>query len=366
MGKASKVKKIERSDEIWQWFALTGESRREAIAKLLENFASFEPLFNAAQIMALPAGLAEDKIAKRLYETLRKGSIWLKDDFDKVATAIAAHGSHIGEDPEILWKNDGMSIYWDQAEGPAVQRMPGNGAVVLTKGWLYFTFSDVVLVLSPRSIPAPLTFVPGLVQGKLLLPVDQEQSAGFGIDPVGNVEAKAFFSLWPEAEAWSRSSFSDSGTQDAAFAFLPEEETFVCDGNDCGVINSTGESLAKRRAIVAHVFNQSGLDASIKFFGDPMVAWHSIVVKAAAESENKGSPVQVLPAHAQVALSLPGPIAKALIKNARDCGLLEQPRDLAYRWIDPSGYKAPQDLPFALEGFARLCPECYETLSSAK
>jgi hypothetical protein len=71
--------------------------------------------------------------------------------------------------------------------------------------------------------------------------------------------------------------------------------------------------------------------------------------------------VAVIASHAQLALGVSGPLAKALVKLARSRGLLEFPLDVDDRYDDPRGKKPSEDLPFPIEGFARLCIDCYDT-----
>jgi hypothetical protein len=365
MTKLVKQKPLERDDETWRWIAIEGDNRDELIRQMNDQFPSFEPLLKAAIFAALPAGLANDKITKKIYEKLRPGSMWLKDDFGRVATLISAHSSHIGIEPKILWKDDGPAVQWDAASDNPAPPPGTKAAVVLTDGWLYVVFGEAGFIFNPRTLPAEPGFIRGLVQGKLILPADSEGTAGFGIDCVANAHAAEFQKVWPKALAASHESFQASGSDRRAFAFLPNEDTFICDGPDCGVISSTSESFETRTATLTKVFNEVGVFVDVEQDGDVMSAWHQVVVKAAAEAEKAGAPLQVLAAHAQLALELDGQVAKALVKAARLNALLELPRDVKHRFVHPSGNRPPEDLPFPLEGFARLCPDCYASLTQA-
>lgn len=376
MAKTTTQKRITPDDGAWDWYAIVGDGRANFIAELSAEDYSFEPFFRAAEIASLPKGLSGDKQAKKYYEALRPSSNYLKDDWGKVANLISAHGSHVGVEHRILWKFDGPTVQWNAAPSGnssqpvriVVRGNPWlnavNSALVLTDGFLFYTFGETALIFSVYSMPAEPLLVPGMVQGKILLPVDDGHLAGLGVDFVSNILSGSFSTSWLEAQAASHSLFQESGRANSAYAFLPKASTFLCDGADCGILASTSESYEKRRALLGEVFQEVGLSLDALRFPDLMSAWHAVVLKAAADSEAKGTQVATLASHAQLVLGVSGPLAKALVKLARSRGLLEFPLDVEDRYDDPGGKKPSADLPFPIEGFARLCVDCYDTFNS--
>ena len=223
-------------------------------------------------------------------------------------------------------------------------------------------------------------FVKGMWEmGELGVSFNAEGNQGIGIGPLLNEAGERFVKSLNAASKRARSTNNAGRTAstksvnksvDVRYSFLPQEEQFVCDGSDCGVKASVNESLARRRKALLDAFTRADLLVECgRVEGVPDKSalehqWYAVVLAAASEQEDRGMPGPVLAAHAQDSLSISGAKAKLLVRAARERGLLELPRDTIKRFSSPGSFRKPQDLPFPMEGFARLCADCYDTFSA--
>jgi hypothetical protein len=362
----------------WELHTNNGDLKRQTLESLSETpSADFLNFAKRCDIWPIGPGGSEkgvvEGIAKDYLATLKSvNGANFQDWQAPLASVIYWHGLHVGVEHEILWNSTGPGLDWTaNAVGAGNQILglsfggTGRGAqfravFVLTDGWLFYTINAVVMVFPLRSIPTQPILQQGLAMGKVLIPHTSDCLSGAGIDWVPNPSAKELPDLWAFALAMSLQLYSEDGLSDSAYSFLPQEETFICDGQDCGVIAQTEDALAKRKKVVKKVFAGAGVEIESTVAPSVMSAWHAVVIKAAAESEINGAPVAVLASHAQLALGITGKEAKSLVKAARERGLLELPRDVHERFEDPSGSNVAQDLPFPIEGFGRLCADCLE------
>ena len=379
MAEQTGPKRIPIDDLPWKLHTNKGALKQQSIESSAVKFSGgFLNFYKRCDIWPIGPGGSEkgvvEDIAKDYLATLKSvGGAFFEDWQAPLASVIYWHGLHVGVEHEILWNWTGPLLDWTantsgaNNQNLAVSFIGGTGresgfrsVFVLTDGWFFFTLGAEVMVFPVRSMPTHPILQPGLIQGKVLIPFTSDCEEGTGIDWVPNPVAKELPDLWAYAHTVSLQLLSEDGPPDSAFSFLPHGETFICDGQDCGVIAQTEDALAKRKKVVKKVFSSAGVEIERAVAPSLMSAWHAVVIKAAAESEINGAPVAVLASHAQLALGIAGREAKTLVKEARERGLLELPRDVRERFEDPSGLNVPQDLPFPIEGFGRLCADCLE------
>jgi hypothetical protein len=236
-----------------------------------------------------------------------------------------------------------------------------------------------IIAVTPIQEVADGYFGRGMIMGDLAIRIDAEGIQALGLGPLPNSVGERFVKSLNAASKRARSTNnagraastkSLSKSVDVRYSFLPQEEHFVCDGSDCGVKASVNETLARRRKALLDAFTQADLLVECgRVEGVPDESalehqWYAVILAAASEQEDRGMPGPVLAAHAQDALSISGAKAKLLVRAARERGLLELPRDTIKRFSSPGSFGKPQDLPFPMEGFARLCADCYDTFSA--
>jgi hypothetical protein len=272
-----------------------------------------------------------------------------------------------------------MSEGW----GPRQLLAIANGALFSSAEIVFEDHGEVsvhrIIAVTPIQEVPNGHFTKGMMMGDLVLSLDTEGSQGMGLGPLTNKEGERFVKSLDAASKRARSTNNAGRTAstksvnksvDVRYSFLPQEEQFVCDGSDCGVKASVIETLARRRKALLDAFTQADLLVECgRVEGVPDESalehqWYAVILAAASEQEDRGMPGPVLAAHAQDALSISGAKAKLLVRAARERGLLELPRDTIKRFSSPGSFGKPQDLPFPMEGFARLCADCYDTFSA--
>jgi hypothetical protein len=362
----------------WELHTSQGQVKQQALEFFqATSSADFLEFLNGADVWPIGGGGAAEGvvggIAQDYLPTMKKSAEpYFYDWQAPLASVLYWHGLHVGVEHKILWSAGGPTVDWNATSaGPSGELQvtitsgsstlsENRSLMVLTDGWFFLTLNANVYVSPVRSVPPPV-FQPGLLMGKVLVPFTSERLSGTGVDKVPNDAAKALPELWGDAHAASLRLFFEDGAV-RAYSFLPQDDQFVCDGPNCGVITNTDDALRARTTVVNEVFAAAGVEVSPVVASDAVSAWHAVVLKAAAESESSGSPRPVLASHAQMALGIDGRSAKLLVNGARERGLLELPRDTQNRFDDPLGGKSSQDLPFPVEGFGRLCEDCINAI----
>ena len=307
------------------------------------------------------------------------------DERVALAIAICAHADHVGQDAKVV-----DVVHGTGKGGLARPGFSADQAFVIAND-AFFATADFMLDVSQglekyrmiavtpiRYVP-PAYFVKGMLLGQLGFPIDSDGSQAMAIDHVANKDGERFANSLSQSvkrvqknrgSSPAPSANSLKSSVDYRFAFLPQEEVFICDGSDCGIKAKTSESFARRRIALLEAFTEADLMdecGKVEGVADESALeqqWHAVVVGAASEQEDRGIPGPVLAAHAQDALGISGPKAKALVRAARSRGLLELPRDTIKRFSFPGSFQKPQDLPFPMEGFVRLCGDCFDMFSA--